>query len=151
MKTIFTLFLLIGLAGIFRSEAQHKRRADSVRVTIHLNNTVNNNSPVDSVLVIFDRYNLTGAGAIKKIFYPVNNKLIIENVPEGKFFIDIICLGIYHDNFSAVSFVYEKRKNKNRFQFRMKYAEAFNSSAVYIPAQRIDPTNLSVLRQKSPR
>ena len=151
MKIFFTLFLLIGPGGLFRTEAQHKKRADSVRVTIHLDNSVNNNNPVDSVLVIFDRYNLTQAGAIKKIFYPVNNIVVIENVPEGKFFIDIICLGIYQDNFSEVSYVYEKRKNKNRFQFRMGYAEAFNTSEVYIPAEKIDPKNLSVIRQKSPR
>jgi hypothetical protein len=149
MKTIFTLFLLLGPGGLSRAEAQHKKRADSTRVTIHFNNNINRNNPVDSVLIIFDRYNLTGAGTVKKIFYPVNNKVIIENVPEGKFYITVICLGIYHDNFSGVSYVYEKRRNKNTFRFRLKHAEAFNTSTVYIPAEKIDAANLSVLRKKS--
>ncbi len=148
MKTIFTLLLLIGLGGLMQADAQYKKRADSVRVTIHLNNRVNRNNPVDSVYIIFDRYNLTEAGAIKNIYYPVNNKVVIDNVPAGKFYITVTCMGIYRDNFSEVSYVYEKRKNKNTFHFRLQPAEAFDASSISIPGEKIDPSKLIVLRQK---
>ena len=145
MKIICTLLLLIGLSGLFPADAQHKKRADSVRVTIELNNKLNNKAPVDSVIVIFDRHNLTGAGTVRNVFYPVDNKLVIENVPEGKFYITVICLGIYKDSFTEVSYVYEKRKNKNVFNFRLKKsAEEFNPSLVSIPPEKIDPQNLAI-------
>ena len=151
MKIICTLMLLIGHSWLIPAEAQNKRRADSVRVTIELNNSLNNQAPVDSVIVIFDRYNLTGAGTVKKIFYPVKNRVIIENVPEGKFYITVICLGIYKDSFTEVSYVYEKRRNKNAFSFRLKEAEEFDPSAVFIPAEKINPPYFVILRNRQQR
>ncbi len=148
MKIAFTLLLLIGLGGLTKAGAQHKKRADIVKVTIHLNNRVNGNNPVDSVFIIFDRYNLTEAGTIKNIYHPVNNRVEIENVPEGKFYITVICMGIYHDNFSEVSYVYKNRKNKNIIHFRLQPTEAFNASSINIPGEKIDPANLLVVRQK---
>ena len=151
MKLICTLLLWTGLSGLFTAEAQNKKRADSVRVTIELNNALNKQAPVDSVIVIFDRYNLTGAGTVKNVFYPVNNRVVIENVPEGKFYITVICLGIYKDSFTEVSYVYEKRRNKNAFSFRLKEAEEFDPSAVSIPAEKINPLNLVILRNRLQR
>lgn len=148
MKIIITLILLTGLNGLQWVEAQAKKRADSVRVTIQLDNTLNKRAPVDSVMVIFDRFNLTGAGTIKRVFHPVNNEVVIENVPEGKFYITVICLGLFNDSFSEVSYVYEKRKNNNAFKFRLKPNEAFDPAAVYIPAEKIDPQNLAILKKK---
>src|SRR6185436_16168413 len=104
MKFLCTLTLLIGLSWLYPAGAQHKKRADSVRVIIELNNDLNQKAPVDSVIVIFDRYNLSGAGTIKNVYYPVNNKVVIENVPEGKFYITVICLGIYKDSFTEISY-----------------------------------------------
>lgn len=152
MKIIVTLLLLTGLSALQFAEAQHKKkRADSVRVTIELNNTLNKKAPVDSVLIIFDRYNLTGAGTVKRIFYPINNKVVIDNVPEGKFYITVQCLGIFRDSFTEVSYVYEKRKNKNSFQFRLQPNEAYDPATVYIPAEKINPENLVVLKKKARR
>jgi hypothetical protein len=148
MKFLCTLMLLIGLSWLFPAGAQHKKRADSVRVTIQFNNELNKKAPVDSVIVIFDRYNLSGAGTIKNVYYPVNNKVVIENVPEGKFYITVICLGIYKDSFTEISYVYEKRRNKNSFNFRLKNAEAYNPTDVAIPSEKIDPLNLLILRKR---
>jgi len=151
MKFLGTLMLLIGLSWLFPAGAQHKKRADSVRVIIELNNELNKKAPIDSVIVIFDRYNLTGAGTIKKVYYPVNNKVVIENVPEGKFYITVICLGIYKDSFTEISYVYENRRNKNSFNFRLKNAEAYDPDDVSIPAERIDPLDLIIHRKRGMR
>ncbi len=151
MKIICTLMLLTGLSGLFPAGAQHKKRADSVRVVIELNNELNKKAPIDSVIVIFDRYNLTGAGTIKNVYYPVNNKVVIEKVPEGKFYITVICLGIYKDSFTEISYVYEKRRNKNSFNFRLKNAEAYDPADVSIPSEKIDPLNLLILRKRTMR
>ena len=151
MKFLCTLTLLIGLSWLYPAGAQHKKRADSVRVIIELNNELNQKAPVDSVIVIFDRYNLSGAGTIKNVYYPVNNKVVIENVPEGKFYITVICLGIYKDSFTEISYVYEKRRNKNSFNFRLKNAEAYNPDDVFIPVEKIDPLNLLIHRKRSMR
>ena len=151
MKFLCTLTLLIGLSWLYPAGAQHKKRADSVRVIIELNNDLNQKAPVDSVIVIFDRYNLSGAGTIKNVYYPVNNKVVIENVPEGKFYITVICLGIYKDSFTEISYVYEKRRNKNSFNFRLQNAEAYDPSDVSIPAEKIDPLNLLIHRKRSMR
>ena len=152
MKLAGTLMLLFGLSGLFPAGAQHKKRADSVRVTIELNNELNKKAPVDSVIVIFDRYNLSGAGTIKKVYYPIDNKVVIENVPEGKFYITVICLGIYKDNFTEISYVYEKRRNKNSFNFRLKKnAEPYDPEDISIPSEKIDPLNLLILRKRAMR
>jgi len=151
MKFLCTLTLLIGLSWLYPAGAQHKKRADSVRVIIELNNDLNQKAPVDSVIVIFDRYNLSGAGTIKNVYYPVNNKVVIENVPEGKFYITVICLGIYKDSFTEISYVYEKRRNKNSFNFRLQNAEAYDPDDVSIPAEKIDPLNLLIHRKRSMR
>lgn len=150
MKIIVSLLLLIGPGWYIGAIAQHKhkKKPATTKVIIQLNNSVNNNTPVDSVYIIFDRHNLTEAGAIKKIFYPVNNKVIIEDVPEGKFYITLICLGIYHDSFTEISYVYEKRKNKNKFRFRLQPADTYNASNIYIPEEKIDISNLSIFRKK---
>jgi len=151
MKFLCTLTLLIGLSWLYPAGAQRKKRADSVRVTIELNNELNQKAPVDSVIIIFDRYNLSGAGTIKNVYYPVNNKVVIENVPEGKFYITVICLGIYKDSFTEISYVYEKRRNKNSFNFRLKNAEAYDPGDVFIPAEKIDPLNLIIHRKRTMR
>ena len=143
---ILPLCLVIGLPVSAQSQ---KTRRDSTTVTIQLNNSHNKNAPVDSVIVIFDKHNLTGAGTIKQLFYPVNNEVIIPNVPEGKYYIDILCLGIYHQSFSEISYVYEKKRNKNKFRFHLKPAEEFNRATVYIPKEKIDPLKLTILHPKT--
>lgn len=143
-----TLLLLISLVGMQSVSAQNKKLADSVKVVITLNNAANKHAPVDSAYVIFDRFDRSGAGVVKRLVYPQKNKIILDQIPEGKFFITVICLGIYKDTFSETSFIYEKRKNKNQFEFRLKKTEAYNPNNVYIPAEKIIPPYFSILRSR---
>lgn len=148
MKIFMTLTLLAALADAGTVEAQRKNNTDSVRVTIHLDNALNHHAPVDSVLVIFDRYNLTGAGVIKKVFYPANNKVVIENVPEGKYYITVMSMGLFRKTFSEVSYVYEHRKNNNEFSFQLPSCDNYQSGTAYIPAEKIDPQQLVIFKRR---
>ena len=100
--------------GFAEANAQRKNNTDSVRVTLRFNNNVNKNLPLDSVYVILDRWDLSGAGMIKKMYQPKDNVIVLDKVPRGKYYIDVFCLGIYQQTFSEISWVYNKRKNRNR-------------------------------------
>ena len=85
---------------------------DSGTVTITLQNASDKLSKIDSVYVIFDRYDLRGAGIIKKVFYPDRENQIRVNLPKGKYFITIYCLGIYNkESFDRIT---SAKSNKNR-------------------------------------
>src|SRR5690348_3623384 len=54
----------------------------------------------DSVLVIYDRYDRSGAGVVHKVFYPSNdNTVSINGIPEGKYFVTIQFLGLHRERF----------------------------------------------------
>ena len=79
--TLLTLLLVI-----FLNLPAQKRHKDSVSLTIHLNNKANDQAQVDSVYLIFDRYDLSGAGLVKKVYHPVNNTIRVEELPKGKYY-----------------------------------------------------------------
>ena len=117
--------LLICLALIVSPtiiNAQRKKKNVTTPVTIRFENVKRNNVPLDSVLVIFDRYDLTGAGVVKKIYYPVNNVVSIEEVPEGKYYINVLCLGGMKYLFTHEGFVY---RGKNKVRFKLPKGEVF--------------------------
>ena len=59
---------------------------DSGTITITLQNASDKLSKIDSVFVIFDRYDLRGAGVIKKVFYPnIDNKIQVS-IPKAHIF-----------------------------------------------------------------
>lgn len=143
--TIFLLLLI--LHGPLAAQRFHKK-PDSARVIIRLNNDLNQNKAIDSVKIIFDKSDGTGAGFIKKIFFPVNNIIIIDSVPPGKYRMTIICPGIYQQQFSEETYVYKHRKNNNSFRFRLQPAEAFESNMVLMPAEKINCLRLSIFHPK---
>src|SRR4051812_43840959 len=105
MKAVCVLALLLMLLTAKTATAQSNRLPDSVNVLIRLHPRDVKNPLVDSVLVIFDRFDRTGAGIVKRIYYPTNNQFTISNVPEGKYYISIYCLGFYRDTFNDLMFV----------------------------------------------
>ncbi|HUR12550.1 MAG TPA: hypothetical protein VM012_14340 [Flavitalea sp.] len=102
--------------------AQKKNKPDTIPVTISLQNTAKSGLAIDSVLVIFDRYDLTGAGVVKKVYYPVNNIISIEEVPEGRYYIDVLCLGRKKYYFKHEGYIY---KGRNKLAFKLPRAEVF--------------------------
>lgn len=143
MRAVFALLVLCFLAGN-AVYAQRKRPTDSVDVTIRLTNAAR--SPVtDSVLVIFDRYDHSGAGTIKKIYYPVNNEIVIPKVPPARYYIEVYCLGTYRENFNELTFVNNRRSNV--FTYRIKKSSTFTPGLAVIPVEPINFSKLEILKQ----
>jgi len=113
-------------------------------VLIKLDNRFNNNLPVDSVFLIFDRFDRTGAGVIKQIFHPQDNYFEVT-VPKGKYFVDLFCLGLYADkHFDIV--LSAKSNKKIELLLKLNPSAFFTPGFAYIPEEKIDPANLSVTK-----
>ena len=143
MKTVLILLLCIPWL-IPKNVSAQKSSSDSISVTILLKNK---NLVVDSVFIIFDRYDLTGAGVIKNIYYPSRNQVVIEKVPKGKYYVDVHCIGIGHQNYTKVSTIGRRRSNKVTVPLET-YGVYIPGTAI-IPASIIDINNLVVTQNKS--
>lgn len=146
MKAVYVLTLLMMLLGAETATAQRKRLPDSVNVLIRLHPRNPKNPRVDSVLVIFDRFDHTGAGIVKKIYYPTNNQFTISSVPEGRYYISIYCLGLYRDTFNDLMFV--NKRHSNNLRYKLEPLEEF-IPGTFIPPIEIDFTNLAITNIKS--
>jgi hypothetical protein len=102
---------------------------------------------IDSVLLIFDKYDLTGAGTIKQVFYPSQNRIIINKVPRGKYYIDVLCMGISHQTYTLIETIGERRPNK--LYVPIKNFERYTPGKVEIPPSSIDFGNLLITRKRS--
>ena len=140
MRAVIALLVLCFLSA--SSYAQRKRPTDSVDVTIRLTNT--GRMPVmDSVLVIFDRYDHSGAGIIKKVYYPVNNEIVIAKVPPARYYIEVACLGTTREKFNELTFVNNRRSNV--FTYRVN-KNTFTPGLAVIPVEPIDFSKLEILK-----
>jgi hypothetical protein len=140
-KTIFVLLFL----ACFNCYGNYQMPAkDSSTVTITLQNASDKLSKIDSVFVIFDRYDLRGAGVIKKVFYPdIDNKIKVS-LPRGKYYINIFCLGIYNkESFDRV--VYAKSNKNHNIFLRLQASALFHEGNAHIPADHFDPSHLAIL------
>jgi hypothetical protein len=110
-------------------------------------NHISGNLHNDSVLVIFDKFDHSGAGVIKKIFYPnAQNIIEVTGVPAGKYFVTVQCLGLHHDFMERVYRVF-KRKTRT-LKVKLEDCEAFSKEKVVIPDQRMDLAELSITKIK---
>jgi hypothetical protein len=144
--TLWTMVLWMILLSSTEVLAQKKKHTDSVDVTISLQKRFARNAPVDSVYIFFDRYNHTGAGIIKKVFYPKNYKVVIPSVPPGKYYIGMFCLGTHMQYFSEVTFVNKRRSNK--LKFKMNRSETFVPGN-YVALVQFELNRLAVTNPKS--
>jgi hypothetical protein len=141
MKTV--LIILLFTTRLVPYVSAQKAAGDSISVTILLRNK---KITVDSVYVIFDRYDLTGAGVVKKVFYPSKNRIVLEKVPKGKYYVDVFCLGIGQQSFSQISTVGKRRPNK--VLVPLKTYETYIPGTAVIPSSEIDFSNLIVTQKK---
>jgi hypothetical protein len=146
MKAVCVLAVLIMLLTAETATAQQSRLTDSVNVLIRLHPRNPKNPRVDSVLVIFDRYDHTGAGIVKRIYYPTDNQFTIPKVPEGRYYISIYCLGLYRDVFNDLMFV--NKRHSNNLRYKLTQSEEY-VPGTFIPEVEIDFTNLAITNIKS--
>ena len=117
---------------------------DSGTVVITLQNASDKLSKIDSVFVIFDRYDLRGAGVIKKVFYPdIENKIRV-NLPKGKYYISIYCLGIYNkESFDRI--ISAKSSKERNIFLRLQASALYQQGLARIPGEHFDPAHLAIL------
>ncbi|HEY4965404.1 MAG TPA: hypothetical protein VII28_03350 [Puia sp.] len=116
---------------------------DSSTVVITLQNASDKLSKIDSVFVIFDRYDLRGAGVIKKVFYPDIENRIRVNLPKGKYYISIYCLGIYNKESFDRTISAKSNKERNIF-LRLQASALYKQGLARIPGEHFDPAHLAI-------
>ena len=123
--------------GNSSSAEKTANKATGTNYTLHIDNAINKNSAVDSVLVIFDKFDRSGAGVVKKVFYPdAENQIVIEDVPVGKYYADIYVLGMYKKHFSSVIRTV-KSGRKNKAHLKLDYNGTYTPGNVYLPGENI--------------
>ena len=139
-KTIFTL-LTIAASHCYGNDSLPVK--DSSTVTITLQNAADKVSKIDSVFVIFDRFDLSGAGVVKAVFYPDMDNQFHVTLPKGKYFINIYCLGIY--NKESFGRIVSAKPNKNHKIFlRLQVTDIYLQGKARIPGYHFDPTHLAI-------
>jgi hypothetical protein len=105
------------------------------------------NEHKDSVLIIFDRFDRTGAGVIFQVFAADSaNSITIPAVPAGKYYVTIQCLGLHHDRLEKLVSIKAKKNEKVRID--LQASEAFSRDNVVIPAYRPKFSDMSILKSK---
>ena len=102
-------------------------------------------SSKDSVLIIFDRYDRTGAGVVYQVFAADSAQGIsIPEVPEGKYFVTIQCKGLHRDRMETKVVI--KAKKSAKVDIALGDCEEFSKEKVVIPAYRPDFAHMTVLK-----
>jgi hypothetical protein len=110
-------------------------------------NNISNADHKDSVLIIFDRFDHTGAGVIYQVFAAdETNGIDVTAVPAGKYYVTIQCLGLHHDRLEKVVSI-KKQKNE-KVHIDLEASEAFSKDNVVIPASRFNLADLAILKSK---
>ena len=121
---------------------------DSSTITIKLQNAADKLSKIDSVYIIFDRYDLRGAGVIKQVYYPDPENQVQFNLPVGKYYVDIYCLGIYNKiGFNRIVTA-RSRKNKKIFLL-LQQSAIYHRGNARMPLEHFDPSHLAIFKNGS--
>ena len=124
-------------------------KTDSGSVIISLQNASDRLSRIDSIYLIFDRYDRRGAGIIKQIFHPINNQVELM-IPRGRYYVNIFCLGIYNKvGFDRIINVKANRKRK--IFLRLQASALFTPGMVKITGEKWDPAHLAIYKSGSSR
>jgi len=95
--------------------------ANAGAVRLQFNEIVTAQDHTDSVLVIFDRYDLTGAGVIyQRYAADAGQGIDISGVPAGKYYITIKIRGMYSDEIEKVITIKSKKSEKVRVDLKTK-------------------------------
>jgi hypothetical protein len=101
----------------------------------------------DSVLVIFDRYDRTGAGIVYQVFATDSTEgITIPAIPAGKYYVTIQCKGVNRDRIEKLVTIKARKHEKVRVE--LTAAEVFSKDGVVIPAFNPSFSDLAILRSK---
>lgn len=123
------------------------RALNAGAVRFQFNKLVTTPDHSDSVLVIFDRFDHTGAGVIYQLYTADSAQGIdISQVPAGKYYVTIQFLGLHRDQIEKVITIKSKKSEKVRIQ--LDDTEVFSKDKVVIPAYRPNFSDLAITRSK---
>lgn len=150
MKQIYlylTCLLLSLAAHAEKSPKAAKVMSNVGSVQLKFNNLAPAEAHKDSVLIIFDRYNHTGAGVIYQVYYVDNTgNITIEGVPAGKYYVTIQGLGLHRDRTETILTV--KASKNQKMTISLKDSEEFSKDNVVIPVYKPNFSDLVVLKMK---
>ena len=114
-------------------------------VVFSLDNSKNGNKPVEAAYVILDKYNRTGAGYVSQKFQVNDNKILISDLPEGKYYVDIFTKGFYKQYFSKVIYVSKKGSS---YTFKLEEVRTFIPRKTVMPAESTNFAKTSVVKMR---
>ncbi|HMH23099.1 MAG TPA: hypothetical protein VK563_15045 [Puia sp.] len=151
MKQIY--FYLIFSLFLVAAHAEKVPRAKTTNIltegSVHFkfNNFAPAEAHKDSVLIIFDKFNRTGAGVIYKVFSADKDQsIIIEGVQAGKYYVTIQGLGLHRDRFEKIITI-KSRKNE-KVKINLQDSEEFDRNNVVIPEYQPNSSAMSVVNMK---
>ncbi len=101
----------------------------------------------DSLLIIFDRYDHTGAGVVYQIFAADSAQgITIPQIPAGKYYVTIQGLGLHRDRMEKLITV--KAKKNARVRISLGDLEEFSKENVVIPAYRPSFNDMVVMKSR---
>ncbi|HET6256243.1 MAG TPA: hypothetical protein VFE32_19355 [Puia sp.] len=108
---------------------------------------INTQFHADSVLVIFDRFDHTGAGVIYQVYSAdQKNGIDISAIPAGKYYVTIQCMGLHHDRIEKTITI--KKQKDEKINISLETSEIFTKDNVVIPVTHTKLTDLSILSNK---
>lgn len=156
MKQIYLplvcLFLSVAVKAEKAPRAKSLKVATEGSVQFKFNNklaaaTQAATSQKDSVLIIFDKYDHTGAGVVYQVFYADQDQNIsIPEVPAGKYYVTIQCLGLHHDRMEKVITV--RSQKSEAVKISLQDSEEYTKGKVVIPAYKPNFADLAILKSK---
>jgi hypothetical protein len=121
--------------------------ANTGEVRFKFSNLAAGSEQKDSILIIFDRYDHTGAGIVYQVYAADNDHgITVSAVPAGKYYVTIQGVGLHHDRQEKIVTVRSQKSEKMRIE--LTPSEEFSKDKVFIPAYRPDFSNLAVVRYK---
>jgi hypothetical protein len=127
--------------------AESKALANAGAVRFQFNNLVAGMEEKDSILIIFDRCDHTGAGVVyQKFAADGDHGVTLPAIPAGKYFVTIQGLGLHHDRLEKVVTIKSQKSEKVRIE--LQHSEEFCKDDVRIPVYRPDFSDMSVAKGK---
>lgn len=117
-------------------------------VQFRFNNANTSDQHKDSVLIIFDLCNHTGAGVIYQVFYADKDHCItIPSIPTGKYYVTIQCLGVHRDRLEKRLQIRKTKKNQ-KVNITLADTEEYSKDKVVIPAFHPNFANLARMKNR---
>ena len=121
--------------------------ANSGAARFRFRNLITNMPVKDSILIIFDRYDHTGAGVVRQVFAADSDgSITVPDIAPGKYYVTVQCFGLHHDHLEKIVTIRSQRSETVRVT--LTPSEAFSKNGVVIPAFHPDPRDLAVVRFK---